>query len=58
MAVGIRIVDGALGTFVDTRSGLVGVFERRGIHYGWVVAFVSFLTLITAAGFRLSLIHI
>jgi sugar phosphate permease len=26
--------------------------ERRGIHYGWVVAAVSFLTLITAAGFR------
>jgi sugar phosphate permease len=26
--------------------------ERRGVHYGWVVAAVSFLTLITAAGFR------
>ena len=26
--------------------------DRRGIHYGWVVAGVSFLTLITAAGFR------
>lgn len=26
--------------------------EARGIHYGWVVAAVSFLTLITAAGFR------
>ena len=26
--------------------------ERRGIHYAWVIAAVSFLTLITAAGFR------
>src|SRR5437773_10561315 len=26
--------------------------DARGIHYGWVVAGVSFLTLITAAGFR------
>jgi sugar phosphate permease len=26
--------------------------DRRGIHYGWVIAGVSFLTLITAAGFR------
>ncbi|MEI7760948.1 MAG: MFS transporter [Thermoleophilia bacterium] len=26
--------------------------EPRGIHYGWVVAAVSFLTLVTAAGFR------
>jgi sugar phosphate permease len=26
--------------------------DRRGIHYGWVIAAVSFLTLITAAGFR------
>ena len=26
--------------------------EGRGVHYGWVVAAVSFLTLITAAGFR------
>ena len=26
--------------------------DGRGIHYGWVVAAVSFLTLITAAGFR------
>ena len=26
--------------------------DERGIHYGWVVAVVSFLTLITAAGFR------
>jgi len=26
--------------------------DARGIHYGWVVAAVSFLTLITAAGFR------
>jgi len=26
--------------------------QARGIHYGWVVAVVSFLTLITAAGFR------
>ena len=25
---------------------------RAGIHYGWVIAAVSFLTLITAAGFR------
>ncbi len=26
--------------------------DRRGIHYGWVIAAVSFVTLITAAGFR------
>ncbi len=26
--------------------------DERGIHYGWVVAAVSFMTLITAAGFR------
>ena len=26
--------------------------DARGIHYGWVVAAVSFVTLITAAGFR------
>src|SRR6476659_10144138 len=26
--------------------------DARGIHYGWVIAAVSFLTLITAAGFR------
>ena len=26
--------------------------DRRGIHYGWVIVAVSFLTLITAAGFR------
>jgi sugar phosphate permease len=26
--------------------------DERGIHYGWVIAAVSFLTLITAAGFR------
>ena len=26
--------------------------DARGIHYGWVIASVSFLTLITAAGFR------
>jgi sugar phosphate permease len=31
---------------------LPAVLERRGIHYGWVVVAVSFLTLITAAGFR------
>lgn len=33
-------------------SGLAARLERRGIHYGWVVAIVSLLTLITAAGFR------
>ena len=26
--------------------------DGKGIHYGWVIAAVSFLTLITAAGFR------
>ena len=26
--------------------------DRRGIHYAWVIAAVSFFTLITAAGFR------
>lgn len=37
---------------MNGRSRLVEAFEHRGIHYGWVVAGVSFLTLITAAGFR------
>ena len=37
---------------MDNRSGIVAALDRRGIHYGWVVAGVSFLTLITAAGFR------
>ncbi len=41
-----------MGTIVDSRSRIVAAFERRGVHYGWVVAGVSFLTLITAAGFR------
>ncbi len=36
----------ALSTAVAAR------LDRRGIHYGWVIAAVSFLTLITAAGFR------
>ena len=31
---------------------LPAALERRGIHYAWVVVAVSFLTLITAAGFR------
>ena len=38
-----------------TRSPSAAVARRldsRGIHYGWVVAGVSFLTLVTAAGFR------
>lgn len=37
---------------LDLSSPLAARLERRGIHYGWVVAAVSFLTLITAAGFR------
>ena len=24
-------------------------FERRGIHYAWVVAFIAFLTMLTSA---------
>ena len=38
-----------------TRSPSAAVARRldsRGIHYGWVIAGVSFLTLVTAAGFR------
>lgn len=38
-----------------TRSPSAAVARRldsRGIHYGWVIAAVSFLTLVTAAGFR------
>jgi sugar phosphate permease len=31
---------------------LSSFLARRGVHYGWVIAGVSFLTLITAAGFR------
>ena len=42
----------ALGQVVNTPSRFAATLERRGIHYGWVVAGVSFLTLITAAGFR------
>ena len=37
---------------VDLVPTVVARLERRGIHYGWVIAAVSFLTLITAAGFR------
>lgn len=33
-------------------SVLAHRLDQRGIHYGWVIAAVSFLTLITAAGFR------
>ena len=41
-----RSMTSALSTAVAAR------LDRRGIHYGWVIAAVSFLTLITAAGFR------
>jgi sugar phosphate permease len=41
-----------LATVVHSRFRLASALERRGIHYGWAVAGVSFLTLITAAGFR------
>ncbi len=37
---------------VSPASAVARRLERRGIHYGWVIAGVSFLTLITAAGFR------
>ena len=33
-------------------AALARNLDQRGIHYGWVIAGVSFLTLITAAGFR------
>ena len=33
-------------------TNLARRLDRRDIHYGWVIAAVSFLTLITAAGFR------
>jgi sugar phosphate permease len=29
---------------------LAAALERRGVHYGWVVAFVTFLVMLTAAG--------
>ncbi|MBI2760948.1 MAG: hypothetical protein HYX51_05930, partial [Chloroflexi bacterium] len=28
----------------------VALAERRGIHYGWIVVAVTFVTVITAAG--------
>mgnify|MGYP001056598870 CR=1 FL=1 len=31
-------------------SGLAGTLARRGIHYGWVVAAVTFLTMLVTAG--------
>jgi len=31
-------------------TGLPGLFARRGIHYGWVVAAVTFLTMLVTAG--------
>ena len=31
-------------------SGLAGALARRGIHYGWVVAAVTFLTMLVTAG--------
>jgi MFS family permease len=32
------------------RSGMTGFFARHGIHYGWVVAAASFLTMLVTAG--------
>src|SRR5271163_1476990 len=29
---------------------IVSAFERRGVHYGWVVVGITFLTLLTTAG--------
>ena len=31
-------------------SSLAAVLARRGIHYGWVIAAVIFLTMLTTAG--------
>src|SRR6478752_4254645 len=31
-------------------TGLAALFARRGIHYGWVVAAVTFLTMLVTAG--------
>lgn len=31
-------------------SGLAGFLQRRGVHYGWVVAAVTFLTMLVTAG--------
>ena len=30
--------------------GLAATFTRRGIHYGWAVAAVTFLTMLVTAG--------
>jgi MFS family permease len=35
---------------VHPPSGLAGALGRRGIHYGWVVAAVTFLTMLVTAG--------
>ena len=35
-----------------TRLSPVAWAERRGIHYGWIVVAVTFLTVVTAAGVR------
>lgn len=31
-------------------SGLAGALARRGVHYGWIVAAVTFLTMLVTAG--------
>ena len=45
------IASGAM-TSRSPAARLARRLDARGIHYGWVIAAVSFLTLITAAGFR------
>jgi len=45
-------VDDSVTTGPTVAARLARRLDARGVHYGWVVAAVSFLTLITAAGFR------
>ncbi len=39
-----------VGQQVTSSDVLAGAFARRGIHYGWVVAAVTFLTMLVTAG--------
>src|SRR5687768_2398703 len=51
MAIDQKTVASSVGTIVATSvDPIVSFFTRRGIHYAWVVASVTFLAALVAAG--------
>lgn len=44
------MTDSSDGAAVGRPSGLAAALARRGVHYGWVVAGVTFLTMLVTAG--------